>query len=120
MTDTKQLLKAQDENLDELEKGLDRLQEIDLNVKNELKTQKVLINKLDNEVADNNERIGTINIRLRKFIHVVKENKTFTIVPVFRAYFLFDNFIFTYFTCYLLLNYIFGVLKKLIYIFYFG
>ena len=66
----KKQLKYQDEALDELEKGVDRLHQIGISIKDESALQKVMLENLDNDISNDNNKIATINKKIKKFLNV--------------------------------------------------
>jgi phosphoribosyl-dephospho-CoA transferase len=68
-------LKKQDENLDAIEKGLNRLQEVATNINTETKTQTKLLSALGNEVEVSTEKITNVNVKLFKTLKKISNEK---------------------------------------------
>lgn len=66
----KKQLKYQDDALDELEKGIERLHQIGISIKDESALQKVMLENLDNDISNDNNKIATINNKIKKFLNV--------------------------------------------------
>lgn len=73
-------IKTQDDELDELDKGLIRLYNASKSHNEELKTQNKMLNELDRDIELGNEDINTINAKLRKIIGNNKDYPCYIIV----------------------------------------
>lgn len=69
----KKQLRQQDDALDQLEKGIDRLGQTAKAINEETKLQEIMLDNLDEDISNSNNKIGRTNDILDKFLKI-KDN----------------------------------------------
>jgi t-SNARE complex subunit (syntaxin) len=69
----KKQLRQQDDALDQLEKGIDRLGQTAKAINDETKLQEIMLDNLDKDISNSNNKIGKTNEILGKFLKI-KDN----------------------------------------------